>query len=102
MEWWAAEAFFTSIEDNKKWSLKVAFTEWFENLHKIGSISNITLFDQSDEEYFLLFAERLEHYEIELSNVIIVGDPSYMTLTVEKRYLIRELHTLLLEIEEAL
>ena len=77
---------------------------WAELLLKIVEIkSNLNeLYDQSEQENFLKFAERLEHYEIELSNVIIVGDPGYMTLTVEKRYFIRELHTLLLEIEEAL
>jgi hypothetical protein len=53
MEWWAAEAFFTSIEDKKKWSLKVAFTEWYENPQKIGSISNITLFNQDDDKHYV-------------------------------------------------
>ena len=53
MEWWSAEAFFTSKENNKKWSLKVAFTEWFENKKKQGSISNITLFDQDENKHYI-------------------------------------------------
>jgi len=53
MEWWAAEAFFKSIENSKKWSLKVAFTEWFENPKKIGSILNMTLFDQDNNKHFI-------------------------------------------------
>ena len=28
IEWWGAEAFFKSVEDNKKWSFKASFTEW--------------------------------------------------------------------------
>ena len=55
MEWWAAEAFFTSSEDKKKWSLKIAFTEWFENEKKIGSISNMTLFDQNSDKYIVYY-----------------------------------------------
>ncbi len=47
-------------------------------------------------------ASELEEYEKELSSVVVVGDPDYVDLTVEKRYLIRGLHTLLLEIDEVL
>ena len=53
MEWWAAEAFFQSHDDDKKWSLKVAFTEWFENPKKIGSITNMTIFDQDENKHFI-------------------------------------------------
>ena len=56
MEWWAAEAFFKSVENNKRWSLKVAFTEWFENPKKIGSISNMTLFDQDKNKHFICYS----------------------------------------------
>jgi hypothetical protein len=51
MEWWAAEAFFQTLEDKKKWSLKVAFTEWFEQPEKIGFISNMTLFNHNAGTY---------------------------------------------------
>ena len=54
-----------------------------------------------DEDYNK-YAAQLETYEEELSSVVVVGDPGYMSLTVEKRYLIRELHTILLEIDEML
>ena len=60
------------------------------------------LYEYSGYEQYQQYAERLEYFEDELSEVIVVGDPGYMTLTVEKRYLIRELHSLLLEIEESL
>ncbi|TFH12056.1 ArsR family transcriptional regulator [Candidatus Bathyarchaeota archaeon] len=77
---------------------------WTELLLKVVKIkSNLDdLYSYSGDKTYVGFAERLEYYESELSSVIVVGDPGYMTLTVEKRYLIRELHTLLLEIEEAL
>jgi len=51
-EWWALEAFFTSIDDNKKWSLKVALTEYYENEKKQGSVANITLFDQDEDKQY--------------------------------------------------
>ena len=77
---------------------------WTELLLKIVEIkSNLEdLHEYSQEEQYQRYADRLEYFEDELSNVIVVGDPGYMTLTVEKRYLIRELHSLLLEIEESL
>jgi len=56
MEWWAAEAFFKSIEDGKRWSLKVAFTEWFENPKIIGSITNMTTFDQDENKHFVYYS----------------------------------------------
>jgi len=54
MEWWAAEAFFNSKEDENKWNLKVAFTEWFENSKKIGSVSNITFVHTPAEIFWSL------------------------------------------------
>ena len=45
MEWWAVEAFFKTIQNQTDWSIKVAFTEWYENKDIIGSINNITLFN---------------------------------------------------------
>lgn len=77
---------------------------WASLLLKIVNIrSNLEdLYKYSGEKQYQQYAERLEYFEDELSQVIIVGDPGYFTLTVEKRYLIRELHTLLLEIEESL
>ena len=77
---------------------------WTELLLKIVEIkSNLEdLYEYSGDERYRDYAEELEYFETELSEVIVVGDPGYMTLTVEKRHLIRELHTLLLEIEESL
>ncbi|KYK20804.1 hypothetical protein AYK25_08575 [Thermoplasmatales archaeon SM1-50] len=46
LEWWAIEAFFTSMEDKKRWSLKVAFSEGFVDEKHRGVVCNITLFDQ--------------------------------------------------------
>ena len=60
------------------------------------------LYEYGGDEQYQQFADRIEYFEDELSEVIVVGDPGYMTLTVEKRYLIRELHSLLLEIEDSL
>lgn len=74
MEWWAAEAFFKSVENNKRWSLKVAFTEWFENPKKIGSISNMTLFDQDNNKHFICY---LRDYSVRLKSAKDRFDVSY-------------------------
>ena len=52
VEWWGAEAFFKSVEDNKKWSFKASFTEWLTRSKKPGSNFIITLFDLDDNKYF--------------------------------------------------
>jgi hypothetical protein len=52
MEWWCAITFFRTIEDNKKWSFKGSFTEWFEKPEK-GSILSTTLFDQDTGKYLV-------------------------------------------------
>jgi len=60
------------------------------------------LYTMTGDESYNTYSTQLETYEDELSSVVIVGDPGYMSLTVEKRYLIRELHSILLEIDETL
>lgn len=83
---------------------EISREHWAGLLLKIVNIrSNLEdLYKYSQDEQYHQYAERLEYFEDELSKVIVVGDPGYMTLTLEKRYLIRELHTLLLDIEESL
>lgn len=58
LEWWAEEAFFTSKEDQKRWSLKVALSEGFGDPkhRKIVSLCNITLFDQSENKHYVYYA----------------------------------------------
>ncbi len=45
IEWWCLEAFFKTIENQKKWSLKTTFSEYHKKKND-GSIFFITLFDQ--------------------------------------------------------
>ena len=77
---------------------------WAGLLLKIVNIrSNLEdLYEYRGEMQYQQYAEKLKYFEDELSEAIVIGDPGYTTLTVEKRYLIRELHSLLLEIEEYL
>ncbi|MBD3172024.1 helix-turn-helix domain-containing protein [Candidatus Bathyarchaeota archaeon] len=77
---------------------------WTELLLKIIQIrSNLEKkYDLTGEESINEYADHLRTYESLLSDVIIVGDPGYLSLTIEKRYLIRELHSILLEIDEKL
>ncbi|MBU0496748.1 MAG: hypothetical protein KKC68_09090 [Candidatus Thermoplasmatota archaeon] len=55
MEWWAVEAFFKTLKDYTNWCLKVAFTEWYENKDRIGSISNITLFNLDTNTHIIYY-----------------------------------------------
>ena len=52
IEWWGAEAFFKSVEDNKRWSLKASFTEWLTKSKKPGSNFIVTLFDLENNKHF--------------------------------------------------
>ena len=52
IEWWGAEAFFKSAEDNKKWSLKTSLSEWFSKPDNYGSNLILTLFDLADNKHF--------------------------------------------------
>lgn len=56
IEWWCAEAFFKTIEDNKKWVLKAVLTEW---LKKTKSKCNITLFDQNYNKKYIYLSQDL-------------------------------------------
>ena len=51
-EWWAVESFFKSVEDNRQWSAKGVFTEWFDSKNDNGSIFNLTLFDQDNDKTY--------------------------------------------------
>ena len=54
IEWWCMEGFFKTVEDNKKWSFKTTFTEWFETKPKnIGSLYNLSLFNLEAGTHFL-------------------------------------------------
>lgn len=55
LEWWCAQAFFKTVEDNKKWSYKVTFTEWFEK-PKVGSILHTSLFDLDNNKQFSYYS----------------------------------------------
>lgn len=78
--------------------------QWTNLLLNIINIrSNLeNLYYYSEDIQFKKYIEQLDYYEIELSNVIVIGDPDYMKLTIEKRHLIRELHSLFLQIGESL
>lgn len=55
LEWWAIEAFFISQEDNKRWSLKVAFSEGFVDEEHRGVVCNMTLFDQDSNKQYVYY-----------------------------------------------
>ena len=59
-EWWCAEAYFTSIEDKKKWSLKMGFTQWVDHPNKVGSNYSQTLFDINENKYYRYYSSNRE------------------------------------------
>lgn len=69
MEWWCAEAFFTSLTDKKEWSMKAVFTEWLEKAKTIGSIQNITVFDHAANTHYILY-ERNDTKRLEVKKNI--------------------------------
>ena len=52
IEWWCVEAFFKTIEDNKKWSFNTSITEWGQKFNRSGSMFKTTLFDQDNNKHF--------------------------------------------------
>lgn len=52
IEWWGTEAFFKTVEDNKKWSLKTSLSEWFSKPDNYGSNAISTLFDLDENKHF--------------------------------------------------
>lgn len=51
-EWWCGEAFFTTIEDKKRWSLKTGLTYWVSKSKYITPAFDITLFDQDNNKHY--------------------------------------------------
>jgi hypothetical protein len=78
--------------------------EWTSLLLNIVNLeSNLEiLYEYSEDVRLKNYLEELEFFEKELSEIIIEGDPDYFKLTIEKRYLIRELHSLFLKIEDSI
>ena len=52
LEWWCIEAFFKSIENNEKWTLKFDFTKWNIKPKSFGFIDKVTLLNQDSNEIF--------------------------------------------------
>jgi|YNPNPStandDraft_1061719.scaffolds.fasta_scaffold07749_3 hypothetical protein len=56
LEWWAVETFFRSQEDQKQWCLKVALSQWRVKKNNVGSLCNMTLFDQSNNKHYVYYS----------------------------------------------
>jgi hypothetical protein len=52
IEWWCPEAFFKTVENNKKWSLNASFTDYIGDTKKPESLFKITLFDQDKNKRY--------------------------------------------------
>lgn len=82
IEWWCTEGFFKTVENNKRWSFKTTFSEWFQTKpKKIGTLYNLTLFDQDLDKHFLYFtrndSQKLEsakdRFEVKVNNCFMKG-----------------------------
>ena len=52
LEWWCGQAFFKTLEDKKKWSIKGSFSQWFYKPNQIGSNYILTLFDIDNNKHY--------------------------------------------------
>jgi hypothetical protein len=69
-------------------------------LKTIKIIGNLEKINESmDDEKLNSIISQLEEYESEMFHVLRNNDEKYLELTVEKRYIVRELQTLLMRIE---
>jgi len=93
LEWWCAEAFFKTVEDDKQWSLKTNFTEWNEK-SGVGSVYHSTIFDQSSKKIYPYYSrnekEKLKSadnsFEIQYDDSVIKGlYPSYSIFINDKK-----------------
>jgi hypothetical protein len=80
LEWWATESFFITQEDQKRWSLKVAFSEGFVDLKHRGVVCNMTLFDQEKNKKYVYYL-RTPGAHLQSSKTVfdVHHDDSYMT-----------------------
>ena len=94
LEWWAVECFFESLEDKKKWSLKTVLNEWFERKKDIGSIFNLTLFDEQSGKHVTYFSRSdnkklntsKQRFEIQYEDSFIKGTyPNYEMFFNDKK-----------------
>jgi hypothetical protein len=94
LEWWAVESFFKSIEDKKKWSLKAVFTHWLERKKDIGSIFNLTLFDEQSGKHLVYYLRNdnkkldtiKDSYEVRYEDCFIKGSyPNYKMFFNDKK-----------------
>jgi hypothetical protein len=79
IEWWCLITFMRSIEDNKRWSLKLSLSEWNKDNKELGSIINFNIFDQEKEKHFIYYLrDDLNRLKTTKDGFYICYDDSYM------------------------
>lgn len=79
MEWWCAIAFLKTVEDNKKWSFKGSFAEWFDKPNTIGCVFNTTFFDKNEKRHYTYTSrDDTKKLEIVKGKLDIKHDGSYL------------------------
>jgi len=91
-EWWTVEAFFET-EDRQQWSIRSYLSQWRDKPKKVGSLINITLFNQKNGKCFSYHSrndtERLssnkQEFKIEYDESFITGNyPNYVMEFIDK------------------
>jgi hypothetical protein len=65
LEWWSVLGFFTSMEDQKHWSIKATFSEGVIDRTHFGSLCNIALFNEETNQHYIYI---IRHQESQLQS----------------------------------
>lgn len=93
IEWWATEAFFTTVENNKKWSFKGNLVELNQKPY-LGSVIHTMLHNLDKAEHFTYNSENWlgklksekDHFEVSYENSYIKGSfPNYHMKFIDKK-----------------
>lgn len=88
VEWWCIEAFFRTIEDNKRWSLKASIRRWRDK-PITGFILSMALLDQDNNKQYIYDARHKSEKLLPAKDSFDVGyEDSFMkgTFPIYKMY----------------
>lgn len=78
-EWWCVEGFFTTIENNKKWSFKGDFYQAIGKDKTYWSVFSITIFDlDKNKNYFFQYADESSKLDIAKEKFYIKFGKTYI------------------------
>jgi hypothetical protein len=79
LEWWSVIGFFTSLEDQKQWSIKVVLSEGYTTPKHDGSLCSIALLDrQTNHHYIYLIRHPDTHMQFRRDIFEVHHDDSFL------------------------